>query len=380
MNGRIDALEPAVNSASMGTAAVNDTWREFHRELSMLDLEGPGGVDWITCGINRVLRSESAILFSPRPEVSFHGFQDFAISGEGSARLGPVRQLFEPHAGDGDWTLYDPRRVEVSQRNRAFVAGSFSSLLSSHVPSSLAASMRRQELESRIGKLLKFAPAYQRWGMQDANHLRVLICDGPRMVAYVAALQGEAFRPVDQKHFTTILPALRRRLLLHERMVAPVTFGLVPALLEEIPSAAFVLDARDRIIAFNSAAAERTRAERKNTVETLRRSRRRKGDAHYTILELSARGVPLHALAIEQRAPEVSSRTVAAAGARFGWTPRETEIAGEIASGRTNRAIATRLHCSERTVETHVSRLLAKSDCPSRAALTAMLWSMGERR
>ncbi|GAB3850190.1 hypothetical protein GCM10027610_074760 [Dactylosporangium cerinum] len=41
-------------------------------------------------------------------------------------------------------------------------------------------------------------------------------------------------------------------------------------------------------------------------------------------------------------------------------TPREREIAGHVARGLTNKAIAAELYLSERTVETHVQRVLAK--------------------
>lgn len=54
-------------------------------------------------------------------------------------------------------------------------------------------------------------------------------------------------------------------------------------------------------------------------------------------------------------------------------TPRESEVAGLVAEGLTNSAIAHRLTLSERTVENHVSRALYKLDLRSRTALA--LWS-----
>jgi DNA-binding CsgD family transcriptional regulator len=55
-------------------------------------------------------------------------------------------------------------------------------------------------------------------------------------------------------------------------------------------------------------------------------------------------------------------------------TPREAEVAGLAALGRTNRAIAKALVISEHTVETHLSRVYAKLGVPSRAALAARLY------
>jgi DNA-binding CsgD family transcriptional regulator len=52
-------------------------------------------------------------------------------------------------------------------------------------------------------------------------------------------------------------------------------------------------------------------------------------------------------------------------------TPRERQVIGLVATGRTNRAIARQLSISERTVDRHVSNILTKLDLPSRSAATA---------
>jgi DNA-binding CsgD family transcriptional regulator len=54
-------------------------------------------------------------------------------------------------------------------------------------------------------------------------------------------------------------------------------------------------------------------------------------------------------------------------------SPREREVAALIADGQTNAQIAARLHLSERTVEKHVSNLLAKLELGSRTAVVALL-------
>ncbi|TDE99167.1 helix-turn-helix transcriptional regulator [Occultella glacieicola] len=50
---------------------------------------------------------------------------------------------------------------------------------------------------------------------------------------------------------------------------------------------------------------------------------------------------------------------------------REVEVLRLIGAGHTNRAIATTLHLSEKTVARHVGNILAKLDLPSRSAATA---------
>jgi len=66
--------------------------------------------------------------------------------------------------------------------------------------------------------------------------------------------------------------------------------------------------------------------------------------------------------------------------ARCGLTPRELEVLGLVATGRTNRAIASELVISERTVATHVSSILAKLGVSSRAGATAYAYEHGLAR
>jgi DNA-binding NarL/FixJ family response regulator len=60
-------------------------------------------------------------------------------------------------------------------------------------------------------------------------------------------------------------------------------------------------------------------------------------------------------------------------------TPREREVLAQVASGATNRQIASRLGVSERTARTHVSSILAKLGLASRthAALWAIQHGLG---
>jgi DNA-binding CsgD family transcriptional regulator len=60
-----------------------------------------------------------------------------------------------------------------------------------------------------------------------------------------------------------------------------------------------------------------------------------------------------------------------APSASHGLTPRELEVLRQVAAGRTNKAIAAELVLSERTVDRHVSNILAKLRVRSRAAATA---------
>ena len=54
-------------------------------------------------------------------------------------------------------------------------------------------------------------------------------------------------------------------------------------------------------------------------------------------------------------------------------SPREREVADEVAAGKTNRDIAATLFLSEKTIESHLARIYSKLDLHSRAALTAIV-------
>jgi DNA-binding NarL/FixJ family response regulator len=64
-------------------------------------------------------------------------------------------------------------------------------------------------------------------------------------------------------------------------------------------------------------------------------------------------------------------RRLESAPAPAALTARETEVLAAAAQGRSNRQIATALGISQRTVEVHMSRVLAKTGAASRTELAA---------
>lgn len=92
-------------------------------------------------------------------------------------------------------------------------------------------------------------------------------------------------------------------------------------------------------------------------------------------------GGPSHFLAVLPDVEDQASRRAPALSRRWGLTPRQTAVLALVAEGDTNRSIAQRLGCSEKTIELHVSALLAKTRCVSRSQLVAAFWTdPSERR
>ena len=73
--------------------------------------------------------------------------------------------------------------------------------------------------------------------------------------------------------------------------------------------------------------------------------------------------------------PPGARRKLAGAGShpRLALTPRELEVAQLIAEGLTNRQIGQRLFIAERTVDTHVGRILTKLSCATRSQVAAVV-------
>ncbi|QPN68180.1 response regulator transcription factor [Synechococcus sp. CBW1006] len=61
----------------------------------------------------------------------------------------------------------------------------------------------------------------------------------------------------------------------------------------------------------------------------------------------------------------------------FPLTPAEQRVLQQLRSGCSNKGIAAVLVVSPRTVESHISNLLAKTGCRNRTQL--LLWALGER-
>jgi DNA-binding CsgD family transcriptional regulator/tetratricopeptide (TPR) repeat protein len=69
--------------------------------------------------------------------------------------------------------------------------------------------------------------------------------------------------------------------------------------------------------------------------------------------------------------PAPARTEAASTGGAHGLSPREIEVLLLVAAGKTNKAIASKLFLSEKTVDRHVSNIFVKLDVPTRAAATA---------
>ena len=101
------------------------------------------------------------------------------------------------------------------------------------------------------------------------------------------------------------------------------------------------------------------------------------GDGEAAALELEgARAVfdELGAAPDLSRLDALSQKPEGSPARPHGLTPRELQVLRLVASGKTNKAIASELFLSEKTIDRHVSNIFVKLDVPSRAAATAFAY------
>jgi DNA-binding CsgD family transcriptional regulator len=96
------------------------------------------------------------------------------------------------------------------------------------------------------------------------------------------------------------------------------------------------------------------------------------GDDDSATLELEAARTAFERLGAAPDISRIDALTPGDASPRTGGlTPRELQVLRLVAAAKTNRAIATELFLSEKTVERHLSSIFTKLDLSSRAGATA---------
>jgi DNA-binding CsgD family transcriptional regulator len=208
----------------------------------------------------------------------------------------------------------------------------------------------------------KFLP---RFAISESDQMRVLVCDGPLLLAWVGVLRARRFSRAEARLFATLVGPLQNRLAIErtlgEAQARAIDLGVA---LEDVPAAAFVLGVRGSVLHANAAGRALLDSDRKGVEDQLASG-----------LGVQSANIDRDLrLAIVQRPADPAPR-VAAARARWHLTARQSEVLLQLARGQSNRAIAAALSCAESTVELHVTALLEKSLCESRAQLVARLWS-----
>ena len=244
------------------------------------------------------------------------------------------------------WGGYNPLRPEPWQRNRVF---------------------RQAPLLAKVGTDWPIMRCYEGWGIGGHDQLRVLVCEGESLLAYVGAWQPEPFNAQQLRMFRELVRPLQKRLSV-ERMLGgvPRLRSALETTLDALGREAFITTAHGAIVEANALARLALAADAATTRRDVAMCVRGATGGEYERIPLSGRGEPQGSLVM--RRVRDGGRT-ARASARWSLTRAQARVLSMVCEGSSNRAIAARLGIVERTVEAHLTAIMSKADVESRAEL-----------
>lgn len=337
----------------MGTAAV----RELISDLTTLDARPEPTLSWFVPRLRELLDADVGASYGVSVDGE-HARLDFLHLDQAAPQTGPefARYL---SAVPMRFALYDPVSPEPAQRNRALRVAEVEQLERKPIPESFRQLLARCALPP------------------DVDQLRLLVCDGPALLAWVGGFRDGEFTHRERDLLQSLSSALQQRLALEQTLAdgAVAALGLAAAL-EALSTPAFLLTPGGAISHSNSAGRAELSRDRRALSQALSASLS-SAAGPYAITRFLVPGQGEHRLAVRRAPPADLASRVSAAATRWHLTPRQTDVLGLLARGLSNRTIAAHLHCADRTVELHVSAILLKAQADSRAHLVARLWLEG---
>ncbi|HEX8435956.1 LuxR C-terminal-related transcriptional regulator [Archangium sp.] len=279
------------------------------------------------------------------------------------------------------WGYFNPARPEPAQRNRVV---QFIPLEQAAAPTAPPRDERlapwrklgiSPEEQARMQARLRssLGTALRHCGIDQMVYLRVLVCEDATMLGWTGVMRSEPFEEREQRLLRELTPALQRRLMLDTRLrEAGLLNAALEVALDALGQPAYVVTATGRVAYANSSGRAQVDQGHAHVAEAVTRyARGEPVGEEFSISPLRITGTPSYYLAIERSATTRTSARVRTLGAHWKLTARETEVLGHLIRGESNKAISVSLGCAERTVEVHVTRILAKAQVESRSALIA---------
>jgi DNA-binding CsgD family transcriptional regulator len=285
--------------------------------------------------------------------------QEFCMSFaevEGGCGIGVVRRVLGSFM-NGRWpehTAFNPRRPEPWNSNHVLA---YEDLVRHGIPSTPTSEIAMPKL-----------------GVHVSQQLRVLVCEGPSLLAYVGGFRDvhdEPYTQRDRRALGALVPFLRRRLVLERTLaMAGPTRAALEVAMEAIASPAFLLTKFGIPVLTNAAGRAALDADpvalRASLSDAVRTARREE----FRVVPVVSPGSPQLYLAMGR--PSSRARMMVQSAARH-WllSRRQADVLGWIVEGASNARVAAELGIAERTVETHVTAILDRAQVESRAELIA---------
>lgn len=235
-------------------------------------------------------------------------------------------------------------------------------------------------LQTVVGSIAyRASTLYQRViaSTEFADHavLRVLICDGSNVIAW---LGGFSARPTTRKQaedLTSVAAPLRERLRI-ERVLgsAPRIHAALEATLQQIGAPALLVDVRGRIHEMNRAGRDLLATRRDELLSSIAAVLAKQAPTlPVTLTPVSANGFPEQFLAvIRPRSAEARmSLCVTLAANRWKLTPRQVDVLRLLVRGASNAQIAKELGTTPRAIELHITAIFDAASVVNRSQLVA---------
>jgi len=319
---------------------------------------GPPAATWFLPELRELLRAQFAGAY--RPAATESGWSLDFMYGVGERATDHVRVFRQFVArlprSEAFLTLSNPHAVDVEQRNRV---------------------MSMQDVarpDPRAGIPEPASGLFRALGILGHDQLRVLVCDGPRQLAWVGATREEPFTERETTLLRRLRAPLRARLRLERELANPrLLAATLDAALEALPAAAFVIGPGHTVEIANRAGLVLLENSKTTVLNSIRESEEKGPEAGgFSLTRIGAPGCPAYRLAVRTARDGIAERVLVA---QTDWrlSVRQARVLELVASGASNKEIATTLACSEATVENHLTELFRRSGARSRAGLVGRL-------
>ncbi len=316
------------------------------RSLDVIRLGDPPALVAMAEALRQLVAGDAFATYAPERASTGWRVSSLLWHGAGSDfdHVGALEEIMSRNPG-GWQPGYNPDRPARAQRNR--------------VLRPLARLEREIMLRTPLFQLVHVPTRTQHF-----DQLRVLICDGPALLAWVGGFREEPFTLRERRRLSALVPALHRRLRVERRLRdADFYHAGLEAALEAIAAPAFIVRNNGSVAHANANGRAAYDADRALTARR----------ADFEATPLAVPGAPDAVLLVKSAPSDDLCARVANAARRWKLTHRQAEVLALMARGDANKLIAAKLGCSLRTVEIHVTGVLRKAGCETRTEVVARL-------
>lgn len=334
---------------------------DLKRALSSWAPGDPPSATWFLPELRKLLRAQFAGCYRPSATDTGWSLDFMHGAGDGASAYSRIFRNYVARLPPSDTflALSNPHLVQAEQRNQVMSMGEIA---------------RLQNLGDQ-GE--PFHTLFRALGIAGHDQIRVLVCDGPRQLAWVGATREAPFTERETALLRRLRRPLRERLRLERQLTAPgLLSNALDAALEALRTAAFVIGPHRTVEFANPMGLVLLEGDRRAVLDAIRESELRGPHAGaFWITRLGGPGWPGYVLAIKKTSSEGIER-VLLAQRRWGLSVRQARVLELVTTGASNKEIASALGCAEATIESHLTELFRRSGATSRAGLVGKLFDI----